>query len=723
MKTEDLSFEEILAQDFKDNMELFPRDNRRDFLKKLGGGIFIFVSLAECVEVAEAAAKKGGRAAGPSDFNAFLRIGEDGRVTCFTGKIEMGQGPITSLPMELAEELEVPLESVDIVMGDTDLCPFDAGTFGSGSTRIFGQSLRAAAAEAKGVLLELAAENLNVPQSQLAAKDGTVVDQKNLEHKVTYAQLAKGQKITRHLTAKAELKDPSEFKVIGKPQLHRDARDKVTGKAQYTGDLRLPGMLYAKVLRVPAHGATVKSVNTDACKEIPGVQVIQDGDLVAVLHELPDVAEEALGKIKAEFEPSPSKLDDKNIFEHVLQEATASSVRAEGGDLEEGKKLAEKKFQTTYLNGYVAHSPIEPHTALARFEGEKLTVWASTQSPFGIQRELVSALGMENANVRVIVPFVGGGFGGKSRNIQAIQAARLAKAAGKPVQVMASREDEFFHDTFRPASVIKINSGLDAGGKIAFWDYDVYCAGERGAAHFYSIPHHRTSTRDFPRSGNGHPFGTGPWRAPANNNNTFARESQIDIMAAAAGADPVEFRLKHLTNNKLIGVLKTAAERFGWKPAKAPSKRGYGVALGSDAGTYVAAMAEVEVDAQKGTVKVKRIVCVQDMGVVVNPEGARIQMEGAMTMGMGYALTEEVHFRNGEVLDTNYDTYEIPHFSWVPKFDTHFIESKAAPQGGGEPAIVVMGAIIANAIFDATGARLLQMPMTPERLKAALAKA
>ena len=713
------TFDDLRAQDFKDNMDLLPQDSRREFLKRLGGGIFILVSLSELVETAEAG---GGRGfGGPVDFNAYLRIGEDGRVTCYSGKIEMGQGPITSLPQELAEELEVPLERVDMVMGDTSLCPNDGGTYGSMTTRITGQNIRAAAAEARGVLIELAADFLKLPQTQLVAEAGVIFDRENKSHKVTYAELAKGQRIVRRLSAQAALKNASAFKVMGKPQLHHDGRDKVTGKAQYSGDIRVPGMLYAKVLQVPAHGASLVSADTSACKTIAGVQVVQQSDLVAVLHELPDVAEAALAKVKAEFSPSPSKLDDKNIFDHIIASATRSNTAGQGGNLEEGRNRATKKFDSTYLNGYVAHSPMETHTALVSIEGEKVTVWASSQVPFNLQGDIARTLGMQASNVRIIVPFVGGGFGGKSSNIPALQAARLAKAVGKPVQVMASREAEFHDDTFRPASVIKISSGLDDSGQIVFWDYNVRCAGERGAAHFYTIPNHRTQVSDFAGAG-GHPFGTGPWRAPANNNNTFARESQIDVMAAAAGIDPVEFRLKHLSNPNLIGVLKAAAQRFGWTPAKSPSKRGFGVALGSDAGTWVAAIAEVEVDAAKGAVKVKRVVCVQDMGIVVNPAGAKIQMEGSITMGLGYALSEEVHFSNGKILDTNYDTYELPRFSWLPKIETGFIESSAPPQGGGEPAIITMGAIIGNAIFDATGVRLYQMPMNPERLKAALAK-
>jgi CO/xanthine dehydrogenase Mo-binding subunit len=266
---------------------------------------------------------------------------------------------------------------------------------------------------------------------------------------------------------------------------------------------------------------------------------------------------------------------------------------------------------------------------------------------------------------------------------------------------------------------------VDASGKMAFWDYDVFFAGDRGAQQFYTVPNHRTAAHGGGWGGTrgSHPFATGAWRAPGNNTNTFARESHIDIMAAGAGIDPVEFRLTNLSDARMVRVLKSAADHFGWTPAKAPSKRGYGVACGIDAGTYVAAIAEVAVDAAKGTVRVKRVVCAQDMGVVINPEGAKIQMEGCITMGLGYALTEEVHFKGGRVLDTNYDTYEIPRFSWVPKIETVLIENnETAPQGGGEPAIILMGALIANAIHDATSARLFQLPMTPDRVKTALQK-
>jgi isoquinoline 1-oxidoreductase len=723
-----MSANEYLPLDFQDVVSppTFAPPTRREFLTRLGGGVVVFVTIGGLATAQEAfrAAGERPRPSLPTDFNAFLRIGEDGRVTCFTGKIEMGQGPITSLPQMLADELEVPLDAVDIVMGDTDLCPFDMGTWGSMTTRFFGPALRTAAAEAKAVLLELAAESFQLPVSRLVAQDGAIHDAQDTSRRITYGALTKGKQIERHLTVKPALKDVSQFKVMGKPTLRRDAREKVTGAAKFSADIRLPGMLYAKVLRPPAHGAKLKSVDTAPAKAIAGVQVVQDGDFVAVLHELPDVAESALEKVKADFDVPPPHVDDKTIFDHLLSVAPGANVVNQGGDLAAGRQGSARRFSTTYLNSYVAHAAMETHAALAHLDGGKMTVWASTQNPFGARDEIARALGFDAQNVRVITPFVGGGFGGKGFNLQAVEAARLAKAVGRPVQVMWSRAEEFFNDTFRPAAIVKIDSGIDAAGRMTFWDYEVFYAGDRGAAQFYTVPNHRTASRGSGWQGpkGSHPFGTGAWRAPGNNTNSFARESQIDQMAAAAGADPVAFRLQHLSDPRMIRVLKAAAERFGWTPAKPPSRRGYGVACGIDAGSYVATIAEVAVDAAKEAVQVKRVICAQEMGVVINPEGAKIQMEGCIVMGLGYALTEEIRFEGGKVLDTNFDTYMIPHFSWVPKIETVLVEANdIPPQGGGEPAIVVMGAVVANAVFDATGARLLQLPMTRERIKAALA--
>ncbi|UCF17781.1 MAG: molybdopterin-dependent oxidoreductase, partial [Phycisphaerales bacterium] len=366
---------------------------------------------------------------------------------------------------------------------------------------------------------------------------------------------------------------------------------------------------------------------------VSGVRLIRDGDFVAVLHKNPDEAEGALAKIKAQFDLPETQVDDENIFDHLLKNAPAENVVDRAGDLNSGEELADTLVEETYLNSYVAHAPIETHTALAKVDGGKATVWASTQGPFRVRDQVAQALGFSSENVRVITPFVGGGFGGKTSGPQAVEAARLARLAGKPVQVAWSRAEEFFYDTFRPAAAVKIKSGITKSGKIVLWDYGVYLAGSRGSQQFYNVPHHRTATFGEWRGGSGgaHPFGAGPWRAPANNTNTFARESQIDIMASKAGVDPVEFRLTNLTDARMSRVPKAAAAKFDWTPSKSPSGRGLGVACGIDSGTYVATIAEVEVDNTKGDVQVKRVVCAQDMGIVINPEGARLQMEGCIT--------------------------------------------------------------------------------------------
>jgi isoquinoline 1-oxidoreductase len=710
--------------DFQD-IEILPHYiTRRELLKLTGAGIVIFFFHGKTGAQQEQDRGTFLSQHAPDDFNAFLRIGEDGNVTCFTGKIEMGQGIITSLAQMLAEGLDVPLGSVQMVMGDTDLCPWDMGTFGSLSTRYFGPTLIAAAAEARAVLIELGAEALNVPSNRLQTHDGFILDKAHPEQKISYSALTRGKRIEKHLENTPPFKSVSDYKVVGKPVPRRDAHVKVTGEAQFAGDIRLPGMLYASLLRPTAHGARLGYADTSEAENIKGIKIIRQGDLIAALHENPEDAQKAIRRIKVNFDMEESKVDDKTIFRHLLDVAPQGQVLAREGNIEKGHNLADRIFKESYFNGYVAHAPIETHTAVAQIKGGRATVWASTQTPFSAKNEVAQALGLTAEKVRIITPFVGGGFGGKTRNQQAVEAALLAQLTGRPVQVSWSREEEFFYDSFRPAAVVKISSGIQNLGRIVFWDYNVYFAGDRGASQFYEIPHHRTYSAGFSYRGGSrgfHPFNTGPWRAPAVNTNAFAIESQIDIMAASAGMNPLEFRLNNLKDKRMTRVLKAAAERFGWVSSKAHSGRGYGVACAIDAGTYVAHMAEVEVDRQKGRVQVIRVVCAQDMGLVINPEGAKQQIEGCVTMGLGYALTEEIHFQDGKIFDLNFDTYEIPRFSWLPQIDAVLIDNKDfPPQGGGEPAIACMGAVIANAIYDAVGARLHQLPMTPERVREAL---
>ncbi|HUK14026.1 MAG TPA: molybdopterin cofactor-binding domain-containing protein [Thermoanaerobaculaceae bacterium] len=697
--------------------------SRRDFLASLGASGLLVLFRADGL-LAQEPGRLPARQGYPSDFNAYLHVGADGRTTCFVGKIEMGQGAMTALAQLVADELDVPFESVDMVMGDTDRCPWDMGTFGSLTIRQFGPVLRGAAAEARAAILELASERLGVPAAQLQTRDGVVSRTGDAAARVTYGGLVQGKRIERHV-ADIKVKEPAALRVAGRPAPRKDAREKVTGRAKYAADIGLPGVLHARLVRPPAHGARLRGVDTSAAEAIDGVRVVRDGELIAVLHERPDVAAQALARVRAEFDHPAATVDDATIFDHLVTTAGEPQVLDASGDLAAGEKLARSVFERTYLNAYVAHAALETHSAVARFADGRVTVWASTQTPFGLKSQVAQALGLEAERVRVITPYLGGGFGGKSASRQAVEAARLARLVGRPVQVVFDRAEEFFFDTFRPAAVVKLRSGLDAAGRIAFWDFKVYCAGEREATSFYEVPHRRTASAGgwMGQQPPGlHPFAVGPWRAPSVNTNTFARESQIDVMAAAAGADPLAFRLAHLGNPRIVKVLRAAAQRFGWAPKPAPSGRGFGIACAAYLGTFVAACAEVAVDRASGNVRVERVVLAQDMGLVVNPDGARQQIEGSVTMGLGYALSEEVRFAGGEVLDRNFDTYRLPRFSWVPKIDSVLVGDPAAPpSGGGEPPIVCMGAVIANAIHDACGARLLHLPMTPARVKAALA--
>ena len=693
--------------------------SRRAFLNRVGGGIVVLVGAGPC-----AALGQSPRRLYPEDFNAYLAIAGNGRVTVFSGKIEMGQGVLTSQAQMLAEELGVELAAIDMVLGDTDRCPWDMGTFGSLTTRMFGPSLRAAGAQARLTLLALGAERLGVPQERLVAKNGVVSVAADAHRKVSYGDLAKGARITKVVDQKAVLRAVSEFSVMGRSPPRLDGVEKVTGAARYAGDIRLPGMLYARILRPPAHGARLLQVDSAPAGKYPGARVVQDGDLLAVLHADPDAATQAFERVKAQWQSTEARLDPENIFDHLLQAATSQRTTADRGDLRAARAGAVRMFETTYRKGYVAHAPIETHTALADVRDGKATVWASTQTPFPARDQIARALKFKTEDVRVITPFLGGGFGGKSGNMQAVEAARLSQAIGAPVQVAQTRQEEFFYDSFDPAAVVKIVSGLDGNGRVALWDYLVYGAGERGSATFYDLPNSRVRIAGRPALGGTalHPFAVGPWRAPGANMNVFAVESQMDSMASAAGVDPVAFRLRHLSDARMRRVLQAAADAFGWKPAAAPSRRGFGVACGVDAGSYVATMAEVKVDTASGKVKVARIVCAQDMGIVVNPVGARMQIEGGLTMGLGYVLSEELRFRGGQVLDRNFDSYRIPRFSMAPRIEAVLVPNDAlAPQGGGEPSITTTGAVIANAVFDATGVRMLRLPMTPERLRQGMA--
>lgn len=701
--------------------------SRREALKVLGAGIIV-CGFAPSVANADQLP------------NGWLQIGPDGLITLYTNKTELGQGITTALAQIAAEELDAPLTSMRVVTGDTDLCFWVTDpneTWGSLTISDFGPGLRTAATRARALLIKIAAEQLALPESRLFTRDGYVIDQQDENIRVSYATLAGSGTIDRPLPPIVPVQDPATFTICGRPAIRIDAVEKVTGAARYAGDISLPGMLYARILRPPAHGATLTGPpDTTQAELIPGVQVVRT-PLVAVLHPYPEVAEQALALVTAQYNlpaPGPS---DQTIHDYILAHPPGQSSMFptwSGGNLTLGESQAVLRRDLTYYTPFVAHAPMEPHAAVASYENGSVTVWASTQAPFHTQSDVAGALGLSTANVHVVTPYVGGAFGGKAyNNQQAVEAAQLSRAVGRPVNVTWTRKEEFFYDRFQPPCLVTVRAGLNASQQICLWDSKAYFTSSYAMTRngIYNIPNHRTRFYGSWSNVTNLPFVTGqkcPWRAPGNNAFTFARESHIDALAAAAGLDPVEFRLRHLQSDRARNVLTRAAEAFGWQPGRRPSGRGFGVACGQNGDSshevYAAVIVALSVDLATGAITVDRMLSAVDCGRVINPDGVRQQMEGSLMMGLGYSLSEELHFQVPTITDLNFDTYGIPRFSWMPQLETVIVANETlAPMGCGEPPIVAVGGAVANAFFDATGLRATRLPITPERVLALLGAA
>ncbi|HJW33933.1 MAG TPA: molybdopterin cofactor-binding domain-containing protein [Holophagaceae bacterium] len=697
---------------------------RRDFLQGVAAGALTLFFVTP-MEAAPIEPTRPGTY--PEDFNAYLKISADGRVGCFVGKVEIGQGAMTVLAMLVAEELELDPAQVDMLMGDTDLCPWDLPTGGSLTMWQTAPVLRGAAAEARAVLLQMASKTLGAPISDLAMKDGAIWVKADPTRRTTFGDLVKGRKLERLLgKLKPKPKPLAECTVIGRRVPRKDALAKVTGAAKYAGDLRLPGTLHACILRPPAHGLTLVSADTKAAERIPGVRIIREGSLLAVLHPQPDTARKALALVKGTFDGVEPDTDDGRIYQYLVDKAAPHQrVVIARGDVEAGEKRATTVVEGEYRNAYESHATLEPHTCVAKWEGGRMTVWASTQAPFGLRDAVAEALKLGKDKVRILSQFVGGGFGGKLAGPAALEAVRLAqKLPGVPIQVSWDREEDFFLDGYRPAAVVKIRSGLEAGGAITFWDNTVAGVSQNEAELPYDLPATRYRAPSVQGLQALHPLRIGAWRAPNAHSNAFARESQLDALAAKAGLDPVTFRRRLITDERLLRLLDLAVETFNWEPAPGPTGRGIGLACGAWRQGLVVALAQVSVDKTTGKVQTERFLEAIDVGLVVNPDGARQQVEGAITMCLGQALSEEIRFKGGRILDKNFDTYLLPRFSAIPRIQVVFADTRTSvSQGIGEPPVVPVAAALANAVFDATGARVTQVPFTPERVLKALAVA
>jgi CO/xanthine dehydrogenase Mo-binding subunit len=680
---------------------------RRGFFKVLGGGLLV------CIAARHAIAQESGAIVHhdhelPKTLDSWLHISENGEVTAFTGKVEVGQNVRTSLAQHVAEELRVPLSSVRLIMGDTELTPYDMGTFGSRTTPQMGMQLRKVSASARAVLIQMAAERWSVDAAGVTAEDGKVRDSRG-NRSITYAELVHGQKLSKVIADDPELTPAKDWKIAGTPAPKANSHDFVTGAHQYTSDIKLPGMLHGKIVRPTAFHAKLISCDTSQAEKIPGVRVVRDGDFIGVSAADVMTADRAAQAIRAQWD-APSQISDRELFDQLRKPASDKDDDTEQyvlGSLEQSRGQAAKTLKQTYTVAYIAHTPLEPRAAVAEWKDGKLTVWTGTQRPFAVGEELAEAFRVPTENVRVIVPDTGSAYGGKHTGEAAVEAARLAKAAGKPVKLIWSREEEFTSAYFRPAGVIDVSSGAKADGTLVFWEFDNYNSGPAAMRTPYEVANQRITFHPSDA-----PLRQGSYRSLAAAANHFARESHMDELAHELEIDPLEFRLKNLKNDRLRAVFQAAAEKFGWGKQKKSSGSGFGIAGGFEKGGYIATCAEVSV--KSGAVKVVRVVQAFDCGAVVNPQGLKNQNAGAIMQGLGGALFEAIRFENGRIVNPHLAEYRVPRFSDLPHIEVVLVDRKdQRSMGAGETPLTGIAPAVANAIFGAAGVRLRSMPLAP----------
>jgi nicotinate dehydrogenase subunit B len=689
---------------------------RRDFFKILGAGIAVFAIAKDALAAQETAPshKSFHNEELPKEISAWLHIGEDGTVTGFTGKAEIGQNIRTALAQTIADELRVPFETVRMVTADTALTPFDAGTFGSRTTPTIAPQLRRVAAAARNILVQAAAKEWSIAPEGLIAAAGEVTDPAS-GRSLKYSELARGKMLAQNLPAEDPITPAAQWTIAGKPIPKVDSRSFVTGQHQYTTDLRLPGMLYGKVLRPPSFGATLVSFHQDEAKAKPGVFVVRDGDFVGAAAPTEREAQQALDSVKAVWKEVP-QISNKEIFSYLKQNAspkTEERSRKQSGSVDDGLANAAHRLDATYNVAYIAHAPLEPRAAVAQWADGKLTVWTGTQRPFANRDELADVFHISVSSVRVIVPDTGSAYGGKHTSDAAIEAARLARAAGRPVKVIWTRQEEFTWAYFRPAGVIEVKSGIAADGKLTAWEFHNYHSGSSGIDTPYAVANQRTEYHAVPLV-----LRSGSYRGLAATANHFARETHMDALAGAAKMDPLEFRLKNLSDPRMRAVLDAAAKSFGWPRKKTQEGQGFGVACGYEKGSYVATFAEIAVDKTSGAVRVVRLVEAFECGAIVNPDGLRNQVVGAMIQGLGGALFEAIEFENGRITNPHFASYRVPRFRDVPEIEAILLDRKDIPSAGaGETPIMAIAPSIGNAIYDASGVRQRNLPLAPHGVK------
>lgn len=693
-----------------DSIERVPHPfglSRRAFVRVLGAGLLVTVGagpLRAQQRQGRPQTERGGSA------GARVLIGQDGRITVMTGKIEMGQGARAELSQAAAEELRVSVDAIQMIMGDTSLVPDDGITAGSRTTPATVPAVRQGAAAARRLLEELAGRRWGVEPEAVTARDGRIMHPPT-QRTVSYGELAQSpdmeQAFRQPIPEEITVSRVNEWRVLGTSVPRPNRRDLVTGAHRFPSDTMRPGMLYGKVLRPPSYGAKLLSIELEPAKALKDVVVVRDGQFVGVAAPTTFRAREALEALQktARWEPAPHP-SSREVFDFLRQ-------RARGGVPEnpfaQEMAGAHRALRQTFRIAYVQHAPLEPRAAVAEWNGNRLTVWCGTQNPFGYHGELAQAFQLNNDHVRVVVPDFGSGFGGKHTGEAAVEAARLARAAGRPVSLQWTREEEFTWAYFRPAAVIDIEASLDDHGALTSWHFVNINSGAAAIDTPYRAG--KARSRFVPSDP---PLRQGSYRVLAATANNFARECFMDELAADAGMDPLDFRLRHLENERLRAVLEEAARRFRWRERlrqKTPNI-GVGLACGTEKNSVVAACVEIAVDRPQDRLVVRHVSEVFECGAILNPDNLMAQVQGCILMGLGPALREEMRFQDGRMRNAAFERYLVPRFSDVPELDIHLLNRLDLPSaGGGETPIIAIAPAIANAVFHATGTRVREMPI------------
>ena len=681
--------------------------SRRTFVQMLGAGLLITVT--EGVSSGQRRSR-GGRSIAVA---ARVHINTDGTITVMTGKVEEGQGPRAQLSQAAAEDLRVDVEKIRLVMSDTALVPDDGITAGSRTTPSTVPAVRRGAATARELLVRLAAEQWKVDPGTLDVYNGTI-KHKTTGKTITYADMAKSKDIDslfkNTVSSEVTLTPVEQWETIGKSVPRPNSRDIVTGTHKYPSDIVRPNMLYGKILRPPSYGATLESIDLSPAKAMKDVLVVRDDQFVGCAAPSSLIAVRALEAVaKTASWKTVSHVSSKNLHSHLKKNARRGGRPRTSGSVEKGFADSSKVLSETYQVAYVQHTPMEPRAAIAEWNDGKLTVWTGVDGPQRVQGSLARAFGVPSERIRVIVPDMGGGFGGKHTGEAAEEAARLAKAFGRPVAVHWTRAEEFTWAYVRPAAVIECKGGLDDKGSIVAWDFTSINPGGSGIGTPYNI----VNTSILSASSDS-PLRQGSYRCLGATANNFARESFMDELAAAAGADPLAFRLAHLEEPRMRTVLEAAARHFDWprRRKQVAADVGVGLACGTEKNSFVAACAEVRIDRQRGKIHVQHVCEAFECGPIQNPANLLSQVQGCIMMGLGPALREEMRFEDGKILNADFAGYQVPRFEDLPKLNIHLINKTDIPSaGGGETPIIAIAPAIGNAVFAATGIRLRSMPM------------